>query len=128
MTKITMTLQGQTRLEALIDSKIRGFETDILKAGNKMTEAMVKKAKSIVPVDTGALQASIEQIPGTIRREGLQPVIEFGFKSGSDLIDYDIYVEWGTSKMKAQPFMRPTAKSLHPLLLKRLGEVSKLNE
>ena len=78
MTKITMTLQGQTRLESLIDSKIRGFETDILKAGNKMTEAMVKKAKSIVPVDTGALQASIEQIPGTIRREGLQPVIEFG--------------------------------------------------
>lgn len=54
-----------------------------------------KRAKHFVPVDTGKLQKSIETKD-----------IKGGKGIGPDT-DYDIYVEFGTSKMAAQPYMRP---------------------
>jgi len=54
-----------------------------------------KRAKYFVPVDTGKLKGSIEikDIPGG--------------KSIGPNTDYDVYVEFGTSRMAAQPYMRP---------------------
>ena len=52
-------------------------------------------ARLIVPIDTGALRASIRTT-----RDGLTGTV------GSDL-DYASYVEEGTSRMAAQPFLSP---------------------
>lgn len=52
-------------------------------------------ARQIVPVDTGSLKSTIE-----VKQEGLTAHI------GSD-IHYAAYVEAGTSKMSAQPYLRP---------------------
>lgn len=54
-----------------------------------------KRALQKVPVDTGKLKRSI-----SIKN------IEGGKSIGPDT-DYDIYVEMGTSRMGAQPYMRP---------------------
>lgn len=56
------------------------------------------QAKTLAPVDTGALQNSI-----TWRPTGQTSAEVF---TG---IDYSIYQEYGTYKMSAQPFMVPAA-------------------
>lgn len=64
-------------------------------------DAVVVGAKAIVPVDTGALQASIQKI---------------GFGSGRAVVadtNYAAYVEFGTRKMAAQPYMRPALEALN---------------
>ena len=55
-------------------------------------------AKTLAPVDTGNLRNSIT----TDARQGdLVAVVEA-------TADYAAYIEWGTSKMQPQPFMRPS--------------------
>jgi HK97 gp10 family phage protein len=57
-------------------------------------------AITVVPVDTGRLQASIQ----TTRDAPLQATI------GPRGVEYCVYVEYGTYKMRAQPYMRPAAE------------------
>lgn len=69
---------------------------------DRVADAVVESAMQHVPVDTGALRTSIEK---------------FG-ASGSDTrmveagqsLDYAAYVEYGTSRTRAQPFMHPAAE------------------
>ena len=66
-------------------------------------------AKDIVPYDTHALQNSIKAEPVQERLWQVAPHME-----------YDIYVEFGTRKMRAQPYMRPAAEKIrkeYPSLL-----------
>jgi len=58
---------------------------------------VAKKARKIVPVDTGALKASIKT-----RRE--RPMAHAAVAS----THYAAFVEFGTVKMNAQPYMRPS--------------------
>lgn len=54
-----------------------------------------KKARAIVPIDTGRLRKSINYQVGKSR-----------VLIGPDT-DYDIFVEEGTYKMRARPYLRP---------------------
>lgn len=56
-------------------------------------------AKRRAPVDTGRLRSSISRELG-IDNRGLRARI------GTD-VDYAIYVEFGTSRARAQPYLRP---------------------
>lgn len=58
-------------------------------------------AKDIVPVDTGALKNSIQAKPESPQVWEVAPHTE-----------YAIYVEFGTYKMRAQPYMRPAAEKI----------------
>ena len=63
-------------------------------------------AKTCVPVDTGTLQKSI----GVTKRKSSQGVYKFSVsprKGGKNSGWYGHFVEFGTSKMSARPFMRP---------------------
>lgn len=56
-------------------------------------------AKQLAPVDTGRLRNSIEHHP-----EGNDTmIVETG-------VEYAIYQEMGTSRMKAHPFMKPSGE------------------
>lgn len=91
------------------------FLLDLGKAGPKveaLTETAVHKtgfdtvaaAQAIAPVDTGNLKNSIG-----VDFDGL------GFEAGPTAA-YGGYVEWGTSRMSPQPYMRPAfEKALPPL-------------
>lgn len=76
-----------------------------------------KRARQLVPVDTGKLRRSIEieyENGGLIARVT------------SD-VEYAPYVEFGTRKMHAQPFMTPAAEEERPRYLRELrSEVGKL--
>ena len=58
--------------------------------------AVEKEAKKLAPVDTGTLRASIH----TEQPEDDMVVVMDG-------VAYGVFLEYGTSKMKAQPFLRP---------------------
>ncbi|MDQ3540413.1 MAG: hypothetical protein M3440_06965 [Chloroflexota bacterium] len=65
-------------------------------------ERLVVFMQSIVPVDTGALKGSLD---ARTQKLGNGWMVTFG----SFGIHYAIYVELGTYKMRAQPYVRPAA-------------------
>lgn len=65
--------------------------------------------KVVSPVDTGALQKSYVATP----ESATSAVV------GSDL-DYSVYVEYGTSKMPAQPHLTPAVDAARPDFIARL--------
>lgn len=55
------------------------------------------------PVDTGALRSSIE----TVITGAMSAIIQDG-------VEYGIFVELGTSRMAAQPFLTPAVEQVRP--------------
>jgi HK97 gp10 family phage protein len=97
MPTITMTVRGgaelQRNLSRLAGAERRRAQQDGLEAGARIVETY---AKLLVPVDTGTLKGSImvdEVTP-------IQAII-------APHTDYAEHVEFGTSRMEAQPYMRP---------------------
>lgn len=56
-------------------------------------------AKRLAPVDTGRLRSSISRELG---RDGRGLFAQIG-----TIVDYGPYVEFGTSRMRPQPYLRP---------------------
>jgi len=88
-------------LKVKIDFDDAGAKKQTMKEMEKMLlELMLAiegHAKRLAPVDTGRLRASIHTSP-------MEPAPEI---SVSDGVDYGVYQEFGTSKMKPHPFLRP---------------------
>jgi HK97 gp10 family phage protein len=78
----------------------------------RAAEEAIQGAQSDVPVDTGALRDSIR-----IMEQG-ENYIVVGAGDDADL-KYAAYVEFGTSKMVAQPYMGPQADKMNS----RLAEI-----
>lgn len=57
------------------------------------------RARELAPVDTGRLRASITHIPG---RDGSGYYVDVGSN-----VEYAPFIEFGTSKQPAQPYLRP---------------------
>lgn len=74
----------------------------VLEATEQSCEHLVGAAQAKTPVDTGTLKASIH----------VESVVSHGFSvtgtvaTGGEA-DYAAYVEGGTSKMSAEPYMSP---------------------
>lgn len=83
-------LRGQlrSRASAIVRATALSIETD---------------AKARAPVDTGALRGSIHT----------EVVTDLSAIVGPS-VDYGDYVEYGTSRMAAQPFMTPAAEAARP--------------
>ncbi len=69
----------------------------------RRADNVVRYAKQIVPVDTGALKKSIHR---TVLEDGHGTYIEIGSS-----LEYAIYVELGTRRMHARPYLRPALKA-----------------
>jgi HK97 gp10 family phage protein len=80
---------------------------------------LAERAKEIVPVRTGHLLESI----GPVFGEDVEDVDSDGSPKAFDPVQvvadtpYATFVEFGTSKMAAQPFMAPAAEELEPEFL-----------
>jgi HK97 gp10 family phage protein len=94
---ITVTVQGSDELRRnlarLAGGQRRQAQRDGLDAGARVVETY---AKTLVPVDTGTLKNSIQVDEVTDRMAEIAPHT-----------DYAEHVEFGTSRMAAQPYMRP---------------------
>lgn len=83
---------GMTKLEQQLLGVGYQFTVDDLLKG---AEVILTYAQTLCPVDTGELRES-----GYLRIQG--NYVEIGFDK-----EYASYVEYGTSKMEAQPYLRP---------------------
>ncbi len=71
-------------------------------------ELIQRTAQQLVPVDTGALRASIDHERDQGSRPGHEiEIVHTG--SGRDGRNYGGYVEFGTSRNRAQPYLVPAA-------------------
>lgn len=95
--KIKMQMKGLDQairnIENYRDAKLDGVKRVIAET----TVNIENEAISRVPVDTGNLKNSIDS---QITNEGLTGQVTVG-------ADYGIHVEFGTHKMKAQPYLFP---------------------
>lgn len=72
---------------------------------DQLTDGMVADAKRYVAEDTGATKVGIHAVAATGRRAAL--VAERNVPGDDPKVP--LYLEFGTEKMEAQPFMRPAA-------------------
>jgi HK97 gp10 family phage protein len=78
---------------------MRELDREVERGMDDAAKFVTKKAKQLVPVDTGRLRASIDYELNKVRS---------GYKAriyGNT--EYAIFVELGTYKMDAQPYLRP---------------------
>lgn len=88
---------------------------EIAAAMPEKTKAVVAKtafdveahAKNVVPVDTGALKNSIST---EFENDGLTAII-------APHMEYAAFVEYGTRRMSAQPYMTPAAEAVRPAFI-----------
>lgn len=80
------------------------------KYGAKVKEAAINKAQFTKGYSTGATRRSI-----TLQTGGNQAVIEA-------LTNYSGYVEVGTRKMEAQPFMQPALEEVVPEMVEEMAK------
>lgn len=115
---------SRTRIEGL-DHAIRQFRRapDLAKKfigdAIQVTEiTLAQKVRAAAPVDTGALQHSIGSKSAGLKA---QITIEDGVIKGLRPDIYWRFVEFGTSRMAAQPFIRPTAEAEQQPMIGRVA-------
>ena len=104
-------------------SELRVLAADLGKAsarGTMLASKAIRKtaldiergAKAAAPVDTGALRNSIGSTIGTLEAT-IGPTVHYG-----------VYLEYGTYKMSARPYMGPAFDTYSPGLAQALGMVA----
>jgi HK97 gp10 family phage protein len=100
------------KLEAFIAKLPQAIQQKAQAVFYKLAEGVRDDAKRLVPVDTGSLQRSI-RIENISLPAGVIQALRVragGYvtnpKSGK-IVDYAAHVEYGTSRGRSQPFMRP---------------------
>jgi HK97 gp10 family phage protein len=94
---------------------------ETVRALEKAAEMVRDEAKALCPVDTGSLQRSIR----TFKREVGEVLCGFGVSAGGYVINpktrrtvnYATFVEYGTSRLAAKPFLRPAFATMKPLII-----------
>lgn len=80
---------------------IQTAEDALVDINDRIADAVAQRARNRAPVDTGALAASIHRVK----------LPDGSFVVGSS-VPYASDVEFGTSKQRAQPYMRPALDSV----------------
>ena len=85
--------------ESALAELFRSKEGPVGKTITRATIRVQRRAKQLAPVDTGRLRSSVAY---EVARDGRDIV----GRVGTD-VNYAPYIEFGTRRMRAQPFLRP---------------------
>lgn len=83
----------------------------------KVTQGIIRDAKAMAPVDTGNLRASISATYAGDGRSN-RMTAEIG-----PTASYGIFLETGTSRMRAQPYLFPAADRWEPVFAQAMAQV-----
>lgn len=103
---------GADRLIARLKAIANSFDPATEKALKETTTKIRDEAKRLCPVDTGSLKKSIRRtayarVAGHIQQMGVRAGGYIINPKTKRLVDYAKHVEYGTSRTRAQPFLRP---------------------
>lgn len=118
---------------------IKQFERNLKSAVGKRTQKIInqtnasainvdRQAKKNAPVDTGRLRTSIHAIPtSTFDRETnvMTGDVEAAVATN---VEYAPFLEFGTVKIDARPFMFPAWESERPKYIEALRKITRLKE
>jgi HK97 gp10 family phage protein len=104
--RIDVEVEGVRELREKFRRMLRSAEVDVDRKLEVIASKIEADAARLCPVDTGRLRASI-----THRVERGRHVAYVGTN-----VEYAPYVEFGTRKMRAQPFLRPALHKNIPLI------------
>jgi HK97 gp10 family phage protein len=106
---------------ATIPEKMLDYAFEVLLA---QAHLMVGLAQVYAPVDTGSLRDSVRVERGGEGKQWRQVRVRAGGyitnPETGKLVNYSNFVEFGTSRMGAQPFMRPAWEEVKPTILDML--------
>lgn len=88
-------VMNQAAVHALLSSELGPVGRDLTRRALRVEAA----AKRVCPVDTGRLRSSITH---ALAQDGGDVIAMVGTN-----VEYALDVEFGTSKMRAQPYLRP---------------------
>lgn len=97
---VTATISWRVRPEELT-ARARQYVSNVVR---KTAFDIEREAKVIVPKDTHNLENSIQT----------EVISDFEATIGPRGVEYDMYVEFGTSRQSAQPYMTPAAENARP--------------
>lgn len=134
MTRRAKVRKMKTHIEGLDEAKklmqeLGDAAADVLdQAARSGAEIVLAEAKKKAPVDTGTLRDSLLIKKSKLKNPHIKSQYYVTKKRG---VDYFVPVELGTSKMKAQPFLRPAvdentrtvAKKINAEILKAIGRI-----
>ena len=110
MATVTMTLDGMAPLQRALKTAPDQVALHAADAVQVSSFAIAQRARSLVPVRSGALKSSITVAArGTIGRVGIGRVDVAGGGKGRSPEVYWRFVEFGTRYHPARPFFRPAA-------------------
>jgi hypothetical protein len=104
---MTLKWYGKDVLTALEAAAVDGID--------ETTAAIVPLAKAVVPVRTAILQGSLRMEPA----RKVMPRRVVG-RVGSFDVNYAVFVELGTTRMRARPYLRPAGDAEFPKLAERI--------
>lgn len=113
MSAVSIKITGVKKVSKTLEQLYTQKQRNLVEAVQVTQALIVNDAKSIVPVKTAFLQSTIQ--PGQIIVEG--SVVE-GFIEAT--ANYASYVEFGTSRQRAQPYMVPSIKKNRGDFLRRM--------
>ena len=89
-------------------------QPDVIDQGaSDWADAVVEKAQELVPVDEGDLQSTIRKEKG--ERAGVYQVVAGGKSGPNKYVDYARFVEYGTGRGPAQPYLTPAWRQVRGL-------------
>lgn len=103
------------KLRRMPDEATKGIKAAMI----KLAADIEASAKSRVPVDTGTLR---DNITAKVSRDGLSARIGVQGKKASKKAYYGPFIEFGTVKTPAQPFMGPAFEENKQEGIRRVGE------
>lgn len=110
-----LVLTGDKQLDRLMKRLPLSIQRKHMRAAlRKGAHIIAGEARANAPVLTGALQGSIKVRAGKARRRGdlrINVLTGEGFFKGDQF--YGAFLEYGTSRMAPQPFMRPAFDTKH---------------
>ena len=114
-----MTTDGSAEFELIAQNLNHASREVMPKAREAMKKALgdiATGAKNRAPVDTGALRNSI-----TTQTQGNR---DYARGEVGPTVNYGGYVERGTSRMSAQPYLRPATDAVLPGYEQALGQIT----
>ncbi len=111
---------------AQLSASVSAINPLVARTAAKHGDKAVANAMKNVPKDTRSLMRSIKRSRPKVGGGSVTVLLSAGGSSSPNDVDYAQYVELGTGRMAARPFMRPAVNHQLPIMEKDLAGLMEL--